>query len=235
MWGIINNIINSYNMQAKALSVLVTNTQKALEQSEKERKANEQIQRVENFVKDLTMNLNNMLAKFHFLKDRKNRKQEQMTDSQVKAVTEFAIFVKTLTKKVCSLLNRLQENQTFEEKIDKEIRELETGIGQKLKEFDKALEETSEALTIRIVKHAGNIISGFVRILRIRNVVLAIANRRKLDRPLKESSQNIENYQVEIPNPCDSQLENLFNGLSINSTNSNSNEENSKCQRYLNV
>ena len=117
------------------------------------------------------------------------------------------------------MLNRLGENQTFEEKIDKEIRELETGIGQKLKEFDKALDETPEALTVRLVKHAGNIISGFVRILRIRNVVPAITNRRKLDRPLKESSQNIENYQVETSNLCDSQLENLCNGLNINSVN----------------
>ena len=219
MRAIINNIINSYEIQTKALSVLVANTQKALEQSEKERKANEQIQRVENFVKDLTMNLNNMLARFYFLNDRKNRKREQMTDSQVKAVTEFAIFVKTLTKKVCSLLNRLWENQTFQEKIDKEIMEVETGIGQKLKEFDKALEETPETLTIRLANRAGNIISGFVRILRVRNVVLTIANRKKLDRTLKESSQNIENYQVEIPNLCDSQLENLCNGLNINSLN----------------
>ncbi len=143
-------------MQAKALGVLVANTQKALEQSEKERKANEQIQRVENFVKDLIMNLNNMLAKFSFLKDRKNRKQEQMTDSQVKAVTRFAIFVKTLTKKAGSLLNRLRENQAFEQKIDKEIKELETSIKQRLKEFDEALDETKDTLTNRIIKAVTN-------------------------------------------------------------------------------
>ena len=161
MRGIINNIINLYEIQAKALSILVANTQKALEQSENQRKANEQIQRVENFVRDLTMNLNNMLAKFYFLKDRKNRKQEQMTDSQVKAVTEVAIYVKTLTKKARSLLNRIQENQTFEERIDKEIGELDAGIGQKLKEFDKALDETSSTLTIRPVKLVRNIAGNF--------------------------------------------------------------------------
>ena len=161
MRGIINNIINFYEMQAKALGVLVANTQKALEQSENQRKANEQIQRVENFVRDLTMDLNNMLAKFYFLKDHKNRKQEQMADSQVKAVTEFAVFVKTLTKKVCSLLNRLGESRTFEEIIDKEIRELDAGIGQKLKEFDKALDETTSTLTIRPVKLVRNIAGSF--------------------------------------------------------------------------
>jgi hypothetical protein len=102
-----------------------------------------------------------MLTRLYFLKERKNRKQEQLTDSQAKAVTEFAIFVKTLTKKVCSLLNRLGENQTFEEKIDKEIRELETGIGQKLKEFDKALDETTITLTIRPIKLVRNITGSF--------------------------------------------------------------------------
>ena len=84
-----------------------------------------------------------------------------MADSQVKAVTEFTVFVKTLTKKVCSLLNRLGESRTFEEKIDKEIRELDAGIGQKLKEFDKALDETTSTLTIRPVKLVRNIAGSF--------------------------------------------------------------------------
>jgi hypothetical protein len=215
-------------MQAKALSVLVANTQKALEQSEKERKANEQIQRVENFVKDLTMDLNNMLAKFYFLKDRKDRKQEQMTDSQAKAVSEFAIFVKTLTENVRSLLRRLQDSQTFEEKTDNEIKDLETCVGQKLKEFDKALDDTTSTLTIRPVKLVRNITGSFVRLLQVRNLVLAITNGKKLDAPLKKPGHNIkEDSQVGIPNLCDGEFENLFNGLSINSANSN--KESSRC------
>ena len=157
MRGIINNIINFYQMQAKALGVLVANTAKALEQSEKERKANEQMQRLENFVKDLAMNLNNMLTKFHFLKERKTRKQERLTEAQTKAAAEFAIFVKSLTKNVSSLLNRSQQGQTFEEKSDKEMRELEANVGWRLKEFDKALDETNETLTTRLVKFARNI------------------------------------------------------------------------------
>jgi hypothetical protein len=83
----------------------------------------------------------------------------------------------------------------------------------------------------RLAKHAGNIIGGFVRILRVRDVVPAIAKRKKLDRPLKESSQNIENYQVETSNLCDSQLENLCNGLNINSVNGS--RENSKNLMHL--
>jgi len=163
MRGIINNIINFYEIQTKALAVLVANTQKALEQSEKERKANEQIQRVESFVKDL----NNMLTRFYFLKERKDRKQEPMTDGQVKAVTEFAIFVKTLTEKVCSLLYRFQENQTFEEKIDEEIKRLETYVKKSIKEFDEVLEDTmtgkGRTFIKRLAKRLGNVTSGVCR------------------------------------------------------------------------
>jgi hypothetical protein len=66
-----------------------------------------------------------------------------MTDRQVKAITEFVIFVRTLTENVRSLLKRFQDGHTFEEKIDEEIRGLETCVGQRLKEFDKALDETN--------------------------------------------------------------------------------------------
>lgn len=234
MKGIINNIITFYSVQAKALSILIANTQKALEQSEKERKANEQIQRVENFVKDLTMNLNSMLTRFYYLKERKNRKQEQMTDSQAKAVAEFAIFVKTLTKNVCSLLKRFQKSQTFEEKIDKKIRELEVEVGQKLGEFDKALDETTSTLTIRLIKLAQNIIGSFTNLLQVRNIVLAIINRRKLDKSLKKSIPNTkEDSQVVISHLYDSQLENLFDGLRISSANRN--KDNSKYMTHLKV
>jgi len=75
----------------------------------------------------------NMLAKFNFLKERNNRKQGQLTGSQVKAVIRFAIFVKALAGKVCSLLSRFWENHTFEDKLDMDIMELEACIGRKLK------------------------------------------------------------------------------------------------------
>lgn len=219
--GIINNIINFYQMQAETLGVLVTNTQKALEHSEKERKAKEQIQRVENFVKDLTMELNKMLAKFYFVKERKNRQQEQLTDSETKAMTEFAVFVKTLTENARSLLDRFQEGQTFEEKVDREMKELEAAVGQKLREFDKVIDETSDTITVRIIKLAHNITGGFSKLLQARNLVPTIVNGRKLDGPPKKSSRNIkENSQDEIPNFCDNRLENIFSGSSIKSANS---------------
>lgn len=84
-----------------------------------------------------------------------------MTDGQVKTITEFAIFVKTLTENVRSLLRRFQENRTFEEKIDEEIRRLETCVGQRLKEFDRALDETDSILTIHPIKFTRNIAGSF--------------------------------------------------------------------------
>jgi O6-methylguanine-DNA--protein-cysteine methyltransferase len=215
MRAIINNIINSYQIQSEAWSVLVANTQKALEQSEKERKANEQIQRVEHFMKDLIMNLNNMLTKFQFLKEHKNRKQEQLTDSQIKDIAEFANFVKTLTKNVCSLLNRFQQGRTFEEKVDKEIRELEASIGWKLKEFDKALEETKTTLTNRIIRFVQNIPWGLATPFKGRSIILE-ANLRKPDKPPKKPLQETrENSPERLQDVYDSELENLVNSSNI--------------------
>jgi hypothetical protein len=248
MKGIINKIINFYQMQAEALNVLLANTQKALEQSEEERKADEQAQRVENFVRNLTMDLNNMLAKFYFLKDRKNRRQEQMTDRQAKAITEFAVFAKTLTKNVCSLLKRFQEGRTFEEKIDKEIRELEAGVGRRLKEFDEALDETNGTLTIRLIKFARDIVGSFTKLIQVQRIYLTMANSRKADRPLpapvvpaqvaqaqvEKSTQNIsEESPARTQGGGDNKLENIFSGSSIKSANSD--EKRSKCLMHLKV
>ncbi len=190
----------------------MANTQKALEQSEKERKANEQIQRVENLVKDL----NNMLTRFYFLKERKNRKQEQMTDSQVKAMTGFAIFVKTLTDNVRSLLRRFQHGLTFEERVDEEIRELEASVRRRLKEFDVALDETSGTLTIRLSNFARDIAGSFTKLIKVQEIFLRVANSRKSYSPLGESPQNTKEDSLARPQDSgDNQLENLFNYSSI--------------------
>lgn len=203
------------------MNVLVTNAQKALEQSERERKANEQTQRVANFVRNLIMDLNNMLTKFYFFKDRKNRRQEPMTDRQANAMAEFAIFVKTLTKNVCSLLNRFQQGQTFEEKIDKEIRELEASVGRKLKEFDKALGETKATLTIRLINFARNITGSFTKLIQVQKIFLPMTHSRKSGRPLEKSTQNInQDSPAKIQDSGDNQLENLFNYTSIKSVES---------------
>ena len=167
MGGIIDNIIRFYQMRSEALGIVVGNTEKALVETEREKKDNEETEKLRNFAKNMTWDVNNMLTRFYFLKERKNRQQEQMTDSQVKAMSEFAIFVKTLTEKVCSLLYRFQENHTFEEKLDEEIKQLETYVKKRIKEFDEVLEYTltgkGRMFIKRLAKHVGNVIRGVRR------------------------------------------------------------------------
>ncbi len=148
-----------------------------------------------------------------------------MTDRQMKTLSEVTNFVKTLAKKVYSLLNRIQKNQTFEEKIDKEIRELEAGVERRLKEFDAVLDETKGTLTIRLINFAKNI----TKLIKVQEIFLRMANRRKSGRRLEESIQTIkEDLPAETQNRGDNQLENILNGFRVNSTNSN--KQNS---RYL--
>jgi hypothetical protein len=223
MGGIIDKIIRFYQMRSEALGIVVGNTEKALVETERERKANEETEKLKSFTDSLTRDLNNVLARFYFIEERKKKRYQRLSDEEVNALVDFVDFTRVLAVSVSSWLSRLRENETFEEKLDEEIKQLETYVKKRIKEFDEVLEDAlvgrGRMFIKRLAKHAGNIISGFVRILRIRDVVLAIAKRKKLDRPLKESSQNIENYQVETSNLCDSQLENLCNGLNINSVN----------------
>jgi len=225
-------------MRAKALSVFVANTQKILKESERKGKADDQAEKMENFVKNLTMEVNNMLARFYFQKE-----HEQMTDDQRKALVDFVNFVKTLIKSVQSLLRRYQKSQTFEEKLDKEIKELEDHVKQKLKEFDEALSETSDTLTNHLSKYVCDIAAG----IRGRLKALAlVCQRRKLTREntgttltvdnkinldvssslTKPLAHNIKEDSLTGPiDSRDSKLETLFDGpnmININEANSDS-------------
>ena len=221
-------------MQAKTLGVLVANTQNALEKSEKERKANEQIQRVENFVKDLTMNLNNMLAKLYWLKEQKKRQHKEMTPDQLNTMADFARWVKYLTQKVGSVLEYFQKSPAFAEKVDRDIKELEAHIKDQLKKFNEILEETPDTLTTRLIKFARNITGDIGELLQIRDFVLTVANRRKPDELSKKSVQDIgKNFLSQIPNTNDDKLENLFNSSNIKSLRSD--EKKSKCLMDLKV
>jgi len=141
MKGLIDKVITCYEMRANAMGILVANTQEALEQlaPEGEKIANKQAERLDNFVKNLTTDLNNMLTRFYFHKELK-----RMTNPQTRALADFANFTKTLAKDVRLLLSRLQKahSQTFEKKFDKEVKQMETYIKARLKGFDKALEKT---------------------------------------------------------------------------------------------
>jgi hypothetical protein len=89
-----------------------------------------------------------MLTRFGFQKERHDRKNEPMSDEQVKNIADFAGFTRTLTKNVRSLQRPLDgiDGQTFEQKLDEEIEQIERGVKKKLKEFDGALKETGPGL-----------------------------------------------------------------------------------------
>jgi hypothetical protein len=214
-------------MQAKALGVLVANTQKALEQSEKERKANEQMQRVENFVKDLTMNLNNMLTRFYWLKERKKRHHEEITSDQVNAMVEFAHWVKSLIKKVQHVLEYFRKSPTLEEKADKDIKELEAHIKAQLKKFNEILDETPDTLAIRLSKYA-KALSG--RVWKIfTNGGFSILKSNRVTPSKRSEGQpycNKDGISAVDASPPDEELENLVHGLDISSAQKNNNKSN---------
>lgn len=141
MIGFIDKIITFYEMRANAMTILMANTQKALEQLAPGgcKTTSEQIERFDNRVKDLTRDVGDMLTRFWFLKERK-----RMTDAQTMALADFANFTKTLAKDVRLLLYHFEKprDQTFEKKIDKEVKQMERYIKGRLKGFDKALEGT---------------------------------------------------------------------------------------------
>jgi DNA anti-recombination protein RmuC len=146
MRGIIDNVIAPYEMRAEVLGVLVANIEEALRGSaaDRESKGDEQAKKLEDRLTDLTMDVNSMLTRFWFQKERHDRKNESMSDEQVKNIADFAGFTKTLTENVRSLQRQLNgiNGQTFEQKLDGEIKQIERGAKKKLKEFDAALRET---------------------------------------------------------------------------------------------
>ncbi len=149
MSGIIHNIMTFYEMRAKALGILVANTEKALEESASERIPEEQAAMLERFVQDLARDVNDMTTRFWFLKER-----EQMSDYQTGKMTDFVDFTKTLSRDVRSLLSRFQEahDRTFEEQLDKEIKRVESQMKRRLREFDSAFNETNNTVKSSVSK-----------------------------------------------------------------------------------
>jgi len=141
MKDFIEKIVTFYEMRANAMTILMVNTQKALRQfaPEGERIAAEQEDRLNNLGKNLTTDLNNMLKRFYFHKERK-----RITNAQTRALADFANFTKTLARDVRSLLYHFEKScdKMFEKKFDKEVKQMETYVKGRLKGFDKALEET---------------------------------------------------------------------------------------------
>lgn len=130
-------------MRAEEMGILVANTQKALGQFAPDgwKTTSEQIERLDNRVKDLTREVSDMLTRFWFVKERKQKKNESMTRDQIKSLVDFATFAKTFAKDVRALLNSFEKKrgQTFEKEFDKEVKRMETYVKDRLKQFDKTL------------------------------------------------------------------------------------------------
>jgi len=143
MKGLIDNVITVYEMRAEEMGILVANTQKALGQfaPDGSKTTSEQIERLDNRVKDLTREVSDMLTRFWFVKERKQKKNESMTRDQIKSLVDFATFAKTFAKDVRALLNSFEKKrgQTFEKEFDKEVKRMETYVKDRLKQFDKTL------------------------------------------------------------------------------------------------
>ena len=209
------------------MGVLVANTQKALEQSEKERKANAQMQRVENFVKDLTMNLNNMFTRFYWLKERKKRRHEEITSDQVNTMVDFAHWVKSLIKKVQHVLEYFRKSPAFAGRVDKDIKELEAHIKAQLKKFNEILDETPDTLAIRLGEYA-KALSG--RVWKIfTNGGFSILKSNQVTPSKRSEGQpygNKDGISAVDAGPPDEELENLVYGLDISLAQKNNNKSN---------
>ncbi len=151
MSSIIDRVIAPYEMRAEVLGVLVANIEEALRAesaADRESKADEQAKKLEDILKDLTMDVNTVLTRFWFQKERHDRKNKPMSDELVSNIADFAGFTRTLTKNVRSLQRQLDgiNGHTFEQKLDEEIEQIERGVKKKLKEFDEALKETRRGM-----------------------------------------------------------------------------------------
>jgi hypothetical protein len=66
-----------------------------------------------------------------------------------------------------SLLNRLRKNETFEEKLDEEIKRFEIYFKKRIKEYDEVLEDAligkGRLFIKRLAKRVGNVIRGVRR------------------------------------------------------------------------
>ena len=114
MRAIIDYILIICRMRAKALSVLLDNTQRVL--------------------------------------DQERQPDERRIDGRRKTVVESESLVGTSTRRSSSAFGRSERDQTFEEKIERQINELEAGVGKRLLGLDEAPGETEPSLTIRLVK-----------------------------------------------------------------------------------
>jgi hypothetical protein len=161
------------------------------------------------------MDLNNMLTKFYRLKERKQKRHEEMTPDQVNGMVNFTYFVKSLTEKGHSVLEYFQKNPTFAEKIDGEMKESEARIKAEIKKNNEVLEELPDTLAIRSGKYA-NTLSEAIRefFTQRRFSILKTKQLMHMQKPEEQPYNNKEEISTLVANSPDKDMENLVYSLS---------------------
>jgi len=163
MKAIIDNIMTFYDMRADVLGTLVANTEKALREHGcgVEESTDKQTERLDNFVRGLAKDVSDMLTRFWFLKEHKQRNREPLTSVQAQSLADFADFTRTLAKDVRSLVTRVQNERGHrsEIKFDRELKQIETHVKKRLKAFDEALTSASAPAERHLSKDFGSVLS----------------------------------------------------------------------------
>ncbi|MCJ7729285.1 MAG: hypothetical protein MUO27_05345 [Sedimentisphaerales bacterium] len=172
MGGIIDKIIRFYQMRSEALGIVVGNTGKAL----REKKDNEETEKLQNFAENLTRDVNDTLTRFYFRKERKEKRYQRLSDEEVNALADFANFARNLAASVPSWLSHLRKNGTFEGKLDEETKQIETYVKKRIKEFDEVLEDAltgrGRMFIKRLVKRLDNVVRGIAKPSRGERLVM---------------------------------------------------------------
>jgi uncharacterized protein YukE len=147
MKKITDNIIASYDVRVRALGDLVADTRKTLKDFAVNRKkmSKEQAKALADFVADLSKNVSNMIKTF--------QKEHNEMANKLKA---------DLAK---GEENRLKDFKSMMAGIQKAIKEIETYVKNKLKEFDDAHADMSEALKKELAKYVADIVSQTKKLL----------------------------------------------------------------------
>jgi hypothetical protein len=161
MTAIIDNIMTFYTMRADMLGTLVGNTERVLGERGcgAGERTDKQKERLDNCVKGIAKDVSDMLTRFWFLKEHKQRHREPMTSVQTQSLADFADFTRTLAKDIRLLVTRFQNTHGHrsEKKLHAELEQLETYVQKRLKAFDKALTSKSAPAERRLSKSFGSV------------------------------------------------------------------------------
>ncbi|MEW6410764.1 MAG: hypothetical protein AB1488_11780 [Nitrospirota bacterium] len=147
MKKITENIIASYDVRVKALDALVHDTRKTLKgfASDRKKMSKEQASRLADFVADLTKNVGNTMKGIQ-------RAHKEMADNLKESLEKGET-------------DRLKGFKNMMGDIRRDIKDIETYVANKLKEFSDAHADMSEELKKDLAKYVAGIVSETKKLL----------------------------------------------------------------------